>query len=308
MQPIPFWNSIENMNIEDFQAFLSVSKHSSFSKAAEELHITQPAVSKRIAALESHLNTKLFDRIGRQIKQTEAGQALERYAIRILSELDDSRRTIQNLTGEVRGPITIATSHHISLHRLPPVLRQYTQLYPEVQLDLSFTDSELACRAVEQGDLELAIVTLPSPDTTQLTMVELWTDTLVLAASPEHPLRLLDKITPKILAKYPAILPPRNTYTRELINKALLMEQLETKMETHYMETIKMLVSVGMGWSLLPENMLNEELKLQPKKEISVERTLGIVHHPRRTLSNAAMSFIELCLKISYEEADAAAG
>lgn len=290
------------MNIEDFQAFLSVSKHASFSLAAEELHITQPAVSKRIAALESQLNTKLFDRIGRQVSQTEAGRALERYAVRILSELDDSRRAIQNLTGEVRGPLKIASSHHISLHRLPPVLRQYVQRYQDVQLNLSFNDSELACRAVEQGELELALVTLPAAKKTPLTTVEIWTDTLVVAASSDHALRNETNITPKILARHPAILPPRNTYTRELINKALSGEQLETKMETHYLETIKMLVSTGMGWSLLPDNMVDKKLRVETPKNISVKRKLGIVHHPRRTLSNAAKAFIDVCIDVGHRK------
>jgi len=285
------------MNIEDLQAFLSVSKHASFSLAAAELHITQPAVSKRIAALESNLDARLFDRIGRQVTLTEAGRALERYAVRILSEVEDSRRTLQNLSGKIGGPLKIATSHHISLHRLPPVLRQYTQHYPEVQLNLGFMDSELACRAVEQGELELALVTLPPSDSTPLTTVKIWTDTLVLAASPDHPLRQHSRITPKALAHYPAILPARGTYTRELIDKTLAMGQLETKMETHYLETIKMLVTVGLGWSLLPDNMLEKELCPQPGKGIQVKRELGIAHHPRRTLSNAAKAFIELCLK-----------
>lgn len=157
-------------------------------------------------------------------------------------------------------------------------------------------DSEIACRAVEQGELELAIVTLPDPMNTELTLINIWTDRLVLAASPEHPLRQEKKITPKTLAQYPAILPARNTYTRELIDKKLAIGQLETKLETHYLETIKMLVSVGLGWSLLPSNMVEDELRPEQGQRIVVERKLGIVHHPRRTLSNAALVFIEACL------------
>jgi DNA-binding transcriptional LysR family regulator len=284
------------MNIEDLNAFLSVAKHSSFSLAAEELHLTQPAVSKRIAALESTLNAQLFDRIGRQISLTEAGRALERYARRILSEVEDSRRTISNLSGAVSGPLKLAASHHISLHRLPSILRSYIQQYPEVQLGLVFMDSELACRAVEQGELELALVTLPQLENTPLTVIEVWTDRLVLAASHDHPLRNEKKITPAVLARYPAILPARGTYTRTLIDKKLAVSQLEAKLETHYLENIKMMVSVGLGWSLLPENMLEEELRLAEGSQIVVERRLGIVHHPRRTLSNAARAFIELAL------------
>ncbi len=284
------------MNIDDLQAFLSVAKHASFSKAAEELHLTQPAISKRIAALESQLDTRLFDRISRQVSLTEAGHSLRGHAQRIISEMEDSRRAISNLSGETRGALKMATSHHISLHRLPPVLHAFTRNYPKVQLDLSFMDSELACRAIEQGELELAVVTLPPSSTTSLTSIKVWTDTLILAISADHPLRQQTKITPKALAQYPAILPGPGTYTRELIDTTLAVGQLETKMETHYLETIKMLVSVGLGWSLLPENMVDKELRPDTGKQIAVERQLGIVHHPRRTLSNAAKAFINLCL------------
>ena len=283
------------MNIEDLQAFLSVAKHASFSQAAAELHLTQPAVSKRIAALEGQLDTRLFDRIGRQVSLTEAGRALRVHAQRIISEVEDGRRAIQNLSGEVRGPLKMATSHHISLHRLPPVLHNFTRAYPEVQLDLSFMDSELACRAVEQGELELAVVTLPPKANTVLILIEVWSDRLVLAASPEHPLSQASKITTSVLARYPAILPSRGTYTRELIDKTLAVGQLETRLETHYLETIKMMVSVGLGWSLLPENMLEEKLRPVQGRHIIVERKLGIVHHPQRTLSNAALAFIRAC-------------
>ena len=283
------------MNTEDLQAFLSVAQHASFSRAAEALHLTQPAVSKRIAALESQLDTRLFDRIGRQISLTEAGRTLQSHARRIITELEDSRRAIRNLSGEVGGPLKLATSHHISLHRLPPVLHAFTRQHAEVQLDLSFMDSEIACRAVEQGELELAVVTLPEPGNTSLTLIEAWTDRLVLATSPEHPLRRETKITPKILAGHPAILPASGTYTRALIDKKLAVGQLETKLETHYLETIKMLVSVGLGWSLLPDNMLDNELRPEQGRHIVVERNLGIVHHPQRTLSNAALAFIDAC-------------
>ncbi|ALP52563.1 hypothetical protein Tel_05050 [Candidatus Tenderia electrophaga] len=283
------------MNIEDLQAFLAVADHASFSQAAKTLHLTQPAVSKRIAALENQLDARLFDRIGRQVSLTEAGRALRGHAQRIVNEIEDSRRAIHNLSGDVSGPLKLATSHHISLHRLPPVLHAYTRQYPEVQLDLSFMDSEEASRAVEQGALELALVTLPPANATPLTLIEVWTDRLVLAASPEHPLSHTDHIDATTLAGHPAILPAHGTYTRALIDQTLAVGQLETRLETHYLETIKMLVQVGLGWSLLPENMLAPELRPAGSGHIVVERRLGIVHHPKRTLSNAARMFIQLC-------------
>ncbi|HGX94055.1 MAG TPA: LysR family transcriptional regulator [Candidatus Tenderia sp.] len=283
------------MNINDLHAFVSVSEHGSFSLAAEALHLTQPAVSKRIAALEQTLGTQLFDRVGRTITPTEAGRALLHHAQRILGEVEDSRRAIANLEHSVKGQLKLATSHHIGLHRLPRVLKQFIQQYPEVQLDLSFMDSEQACRAVEQGAQELSLITLPPQTSTQLELIEVWTDRLVLTVSPSHPLAREATINAEVLARHPAILPARGTYTRELIDQQLGLPDINTQLETHYLETIKMMVEVGMGWSLWPDNMIDDELKPEQGSDIAVERKLGIVRHPQRTLSNAARAFIDIC-------------
>ena len=154
------------MDIDSLQAFIAVAENQSFSLAAEHLYLTQPAISKRIAALESELDTRLFDRIGRKVELTESGNALLPRARNILLDVEDSRRAISNLSGKITGKLSIGTSHHIGLHRLPPVLRSFTKKYPEVELDLHFMDSEEACQAVAHGDLELGIVTLPlnTPD------------------------------------------------------------------------------------------------------------------------------------------------
>ena len=149
------------MDIAALQAFLAVAETNSFSRAAERIFLTQPAISKRIAALEASLGARLFDRIGRTIQLTPAGQALLTRSRAILRELDDVRRSITNLAGAITGELSLATSHHIGLHRLPGPLQQFHKSYPGVRLDLRFMDSEKACRAVAQGEIELAIVTLP---------------------------------------------------------------------------------------------------------------------------------------------------
>ncbi len=283
------------MNISDLQAFVGVAEAGSFSQAAEALYLTQPAVSKRIAALEQELGARLFDRIGRTTVLTEAGHSLLDHAYRILAEVEDSRRAIANLDQQIRGTLKLASSHHIALHRLPAVLKHFVQRYPDVRPELSFMDSEQACRAVEQGEQELALITLPPAEATPLERIEIWHDRLVLTVSPDHPLAQEPEITTAVLARHPAILPARGTYTRDLIDRQLGLPALNTKLETHYLETIKMMVEVGMGWSLWPEDMLDPHLKPPQGRHIAVARPLGIVRHPRRTLSNAARAFIEAC-------------
>ena len=278
------------MDIQNLTAFIAVSELSSFSKAADRLFITQPAVSKRISALETELNTHLFDRIGRQVQLTEAGRALHPSALRILAELEESKRAIGNLNQKVDGKLSIATSHHIGLHRLPSVLRSFTHKYPEVDIDIRFMDSEEACHLVLKGDVELAIATLPEEDWDNLHSQVIWHDPLDIVISKLHPAHESDTLSIEQLRELPAILPSKNTFTRLLLEQALgLNEQnLNIAMETNYLETIKMMVSIGLGWSVLPVSMLSEDISQLNVIGVEFERLLGVVSHEHRTLSNAA--------------------
>ncbi len=278
------------MDIQNLTAFIAVSEQESFSRAAEQLHLTQPAVSKRISALEDELDSPLFDRVGRRVQLTQAGQALLPSAQRILAELEESKRAIANLSQQISGRLKIATSHHIGLHRLPPVLRAYKSQYPQVDLDIRFMDSEEACSAVLRGDVEIAIATLPDQQWPQLQSDVIWHDPLGIVVSVQHPEAGQHRVSVERLRSLPAILPSRNTFTRVLLEQALgLNEQnLNIAMETNYLETIKMMVSIGLGWSVLPLSMLNEEICRLDIDDIHFERLLGVVTHQQRTLSNAA--------------------
>ncbi|MDH5571492.1 MAG: LysR family transcriptional regulator [Gammaproteobacteria bacterium] len=282
------------MDIASLQAFVTVAEYGSFSRASEKLYVTQPAVSKRIASLESELGIHLFDRIGHNINLTEAGTALLPRARSILMEIEDSRRTIANLSGDVGGKLSIGTSHHIGLHRLPPVLRQFSREYPKVALDLHFMASEEACKAISHGELELGIVTLPLEMPAELNSREIWPDPLVVVASFEHPLAIENADTLAQLLAFPAIMPEQGTYTRQTIEHAIVStgQQLTVGMSTNYLETIKMMVSIGMGWSVLPETMLTDDLCVLNITELSISRRLGIIWHRQRTLSNAATKMI----------------
>ena len=152
------------MDLASLNAFIAIAETGSFSEAGERLHLTQPAVSKRIASLEQQLSVRLFDRLGREVSLTEAGRALLPRAYQILNVLDDTRRALSNLSGDISGRLTLATSHHIGLHRLPPLLRAFTKAYPQVALDIQFLDSEVAYEEILHGRVELAVITL-APET-----------------------------------------------------------------------------------------------------------------------------------------------
>lgn len=280
------------MDVASLRAFLAVADHGSFSAASEYLYLTQPAISKRIASLESELETNLFDRIGRQTNLTQAGKSLLPRARQILQEIEDSARAIRNLSGQVSGRLSIGTSHHIGLHRLPPVLRAYSRAYPDVELDIHFMDSEEACHAVEHGDLELGIVTLPLQPSAVLMTHIVWPDPLCIIVGKHHPLAQQKRLSLSLLAQHKAVLPARGTFTREIIEQAFSKYQVDVNisLSTNYLETIKMLVSVGLGWSVLPESMLSVDVKSIPAQGLRLKRNLGLVWHNARTLSNAAQA------------------
>ncbi|MCP3871497.1 MAG: LysR family transcriptional regulator [Gammaproteobacteria bacterium] len=287
------------MEITELKAFVTVAKSGSFSLAAETLYLTQPAVSKRVASLEEKLGARLFDRLGRRVSLTEAGRELLPRAQHILLEISDISRSISSLGDEIGGTLTMGTSHHIGLHRLPSVLRAFSYSHPQVRLDIRFMDSESACAAVERGDLELAIVTLPPGPSNSLKLEEVWHDPLHFVAAEDHPLAAMPTVRLPDLAAYPAVLAARGTYTREILETALapLHIQLQIGMATNYLETLKMMTTIGLGWSLLPQTMVRDgqlkSLKLQTPR---LARSLGIVSHPNRTLSNAARTMRETCL------------
>ncbi|MES2683586.1 MAG: LysR family transcriptional regulator [Pseudomonadota bacterium] len=282
------------MDTQALSAFLEVADTASFSKAAERLFLSQPAVSKRIATLEDQLGRQLFDRVGRQISLTDAGRALLPYARRVLHDIEDGRRALSMLSEKVEGRLSIGTSHHIGLHRLPTVLRAYTLAYPQVDLDIQFMDSEVACEAVLAGKLELGIVTLPSQPLPQLKSRLVWPDPLAVVVAPAHPLAALKRPKLDDLAEHPAVLPDEATYTHRIVTAALTQHGLKPRIRlaTNYLETLKMLVVIGLGWSVLPRSMLDKDLIALPIRELSLERELGVVWHEKRTLSAAATALI----------------
>ncbi|HEY5719021.1 MAG TPA: LysR family transcriptional regulator [Gammaproteobacteria bacterium] len=280
------------MNLANLQAFVSVARLGSFSLAAEQLHLTQPAVSKRVVALEESLEARLFDRLGRRVLLTEAGALLLERAEQVLAGLSEVRHRIHDLAGGVRGRLALATSHHIGLHRLPPVLRAFRSGYPEVLLELAFLESEEASAGVLTGSLELAVVTLPQAAEPRLLTQPLWRDTLRVVTARDHPLVARSAVTVTELLRYPAILPGAETVTRQIIEQAFAAHGGAPRVElsTNYLETIRMLVGVGLGWSVLPESLLDERIAVLPVPGLGMQRQLGVVHLRGRTLSNAAQA------------------
>lgn len=293
------------MDIANLRAFAAIAKSGSFSAAAEQLHLTQPAVSKRLQILESNLGVTLFDRIARRVELTEAGRALLREVPRVEQSLEAAERAVRDLHGEIRGPLRIATSHHVGLHRLPPVLSRFQRDYPGVQLDIEFLDSEQAYDLLRSGNIELAVVTLAPGNVSRLHSEDLWQDKLEVMASARHPLfqdtgptkrQGRRQVTIEQLLTYPAVLPGLDTFTGQIVRRHFEAEgrTLQLRLSTNYLETLRMMAAVGLGWTVLPESMAAPDLKALSVQGTRLSRTLGLVRHAERSRSRAAQAFIDL--------------
>ena len=283
------------MDNQNLKAFITVAELGSFSEAADRLYLTQSAISKRIAQLEQQIGKKLFDRIARQVSLTEAGSELLPRAQRILQEYDSALQAINDLSGEASGTLRLAISHHLGLHRLPPVLKQFAQQYPNVTLDIEFMDSEKAYEQVLHGQSEVAVITLALESHHNIQSKKIWDDPLRFICAQDHQLAQLKTPQLKDLAEYPIILPGLNTYTGRIIQNLFQQEDIPLKapMSTNYLETISTMVEIGLGWSVLPETLVRE-LHVMPFEQVSIERELGYIHHMKRSLSNAALAFLGL--------------
>jgi DNA-binding transcriptional LysR family regulator len=289
------------MQLSQITTFLTIAELRSFSLAAEQLHITQPAVSKRIRQLEQSMKTSLFDRIGKRSILTPNGRAFLPHAERILHEVNSYRSSLEGQNDKPSGTLSLATSHHIGLHRLPQILRDFKIKYPQVDLDLHFMDSEDACVAVANNELELAIVTLPENTDPRLSLEAIWIDALQIVLAPDHPLANDEHIDKLKLLDYPAILPSMGTFTRRIINNyfSSSKDQLKIALETNYLETIKVMVSANLGWSMLPASMLDKTVVGKPLNSsgingLEIQRVLGIVTRQNRTLSLSSEAFISM--------------
>lgn len=272
-----------------------VAEHKSFSRAAEALHITQPAVSKRVALLEDQLGAALFDRIGRHVSLTEAGRALMPHAKAVMAQLQVARQAVRDLSGDVAGELRLATSHHIGLHRLPPVISRFSAAYPGASLDIEFMDSEQAYESIMQGRAELAVVTLAPVAEPSLIAHPVWRDPLEFLVAKDHALASAPELSLAALSEQSAILPGLNTYTGQIIKRLFDKHNLplQVSMATNYLETIRMMASVGLGWTVLPGSMRDDTLTALDIPGLEVQRTLGLVYHRGRSLSRAAQAFCQ---------------
>jgi DNA-binding transcriptional LysR family regulator len=175
------------------------------------------------------------------------------------------------------------------------VLSYFSKTFPAVQLDIDFMDSEQADELTLRGEVELAVVTLAPTPVSSIVTRTIWADPLDFMVQSGHELSHWAKMDLKELSRHPAILPGLNTYTGQIVKHLFDRRGLpmQIAIATNYLETIRMMASVGLGWTVLPRSMLDASLATLPIRDARIERSLGVVHHEGRSLSRAARAFID---------------
>ncbi|MEC7433289.1 MAG: LysR family transcriptional regulator substrate-binding protein, partial [Pseudomonadota bacterium] len=184
---------------------------------------------------------------------------------------------------------------HIGLHHLPNWLRRYRREYPQVDLHLQFMESDAAYDQMNKRNAELAFVTLSDSMNPEFSILAQWPDPMAFVVGKEHPLATLASPELSDLAPHPALLPDTSTATYRVVSRLFLEANLTLRplMPTNYLETIKMMVSVGLGWSILPVSMLDNSLKVLEVPH-PVTRVLGAVALSRRQLGSAAQALLQI--------------
>ncbi|MGC2062132.1 MAG: LysR family transcriptional regulator [Thermodesulfovibrionales bacterium] len=287
------------MNFYQLTYFKKVAEIRSISRAAEELLITQPAVSKQIKSLEEELGTKLFDRIGKKVLLTRAGENLYEHAGRILRSVHEAKTAVHDMSRECSGELVIGASDHISLHRLPDVLKAYIAAYPQVDLKLRCHRSETIIGMVTNNQVDLGVITLPPAERGLISKV-VWADPMSLVFPRKHPLAALKTIRLKDITPYGMILPEAGTTTRKMIDAAFMRKKTTANvtMEVAYIETIKVLVKVGLGISILPDKAVEDEIRRGTLEKAAIHdvqfsRNLGVLYLKDKFLSRPALEFLK---------------
>ena len=289
------------MSDRRLQVFHAVAKHLSFTKAAEALFMTQPAVTFQIRQLEEHFNTRLFDRAHGRIALTAAGKLALAYAERILQVSAELDTRMQEMSGQPGGPLLIGASTTIADYLLPRVLGAYKARFPTVVPQLFVANSEAVQNRVAERSLDLGFIEGDSH--LPLLMADVCCeDELQVTCAPSHPLAKLKSVTPESLAHYANISREPGSGTREVIDHYLQTagvapESLQRVMELGSPEALKGLVATGLGFSIMSRANVVNEIRLGQLVQVPLAprliRSMSVVYPKERIHSQLVSSFVE---------------
>jgi LysR family transcriptional regulator, transcriptional activator of the cysJI operon len=283
--------SLENFRIVVFRA---VAERGSFRKAAEELYLTQPAVSLQIKALEEGLGVQLFDRTGAKIALTAAGSVLLRYAIESRELFAEAEREIASISGEQAGTLALGASTTIAQYVLPSLLGAFRKHYPRVAITLMSGNTETIVHALEAQSIALGLLEGPAHNR-DVHVVSFLVDELVLIAPSAHEWAERGTIRAEELAEAPLLLREPGSGTRHVVETALTRagikrSSLNVVMELDSTESIKSAVEAGLGvgfiseWALARDARIGSNFRKISVEGMRIERNFSIASlaHPRQ--------------------------
>ena len=268
------------MSDRRLKVFHTVAKLLSFTKAAEALHMTQPAVTFQVRQLEEYFNTRLFDRTHNKVSLTPTGERVSDFAERIFDLYNEMENSVRDLTGEISGTLTIGASTTIAEYMLPALLGEFKNQYPEINLRLKVSNSDGIVSMVEHNVIDLGIV--EAPVSNKNLIVEICHDDhLVVVTAPSHDLAIRGtSVKPEELKQYPFVCREEGSGTREVITQFLIDQNVKPAemnycMELGSPEALKGAVEADMGISILSRSTIAKELKLNTLAELQLDPPLN---------------------------------
>lgn len=310
------------MTLEQLRIFLAVVKHRHFTRAAEELYITQPAVSAAINTLEKEYGVRLFHRIGRHIEITEAGKFLELEAQKILDQVVLTERGLRELNNLKRGEVRLGSSLTIGNYWLPDWISQFKQEHPGISVTCILGNAEEICERTVSGMFDLGLVTGNLKASLQgiLEQEEVGSDRIQIVVGRSHPWYKRGTIVVDELRETPWVMREVGSGVQQVFEdklKHLDIEpsQLKVELVLNSSEMVKSVVEGGIGAAAVSELMLQKELKLGTLRAIKVlqaksdrsSRVLDIIQpvlmvwHRERFQSRAAIAFQQLLLRNKHQ-------
>jgi len=283
--------------------FYHVARQLSFTKAAEILHMTQPAVTFQVRQLEEHFNTRLFDRTHNKISLTVAGERVYAFAEKIFQLYDEMENSVRELTGEISGVLILGASTTIAEYMLPALLGDFKDKYPDVNIRLKVSNTDGIVSMVENNEIDLGVVEAPVTNK-NLAVEACRTDRLVAITPPGHELTKEKQgtIPVRSIVKYPFILREEGSGTREVIMDYLKLAgidetQLNIIMELGSLEALKGAVEAGIGVSIISRATLMKEIKLGSVEVLELdpplERPFSFVHQKHKFRQRAMDELLE---------------
>ena len=291
------------MDVRDLQVFLSVAKHLNYTRAAEEVNLSQPSVSVRMRQLERDLGSTLFEQLGKKISLTEGGQLLIPFATRVLAAMSDARHAIDELKGLERGALRIGASTTPGMYLIPRTIAHFKKRYPKIEVHLAVKDTRQIEEGVIRNEFDFGFVGghLAGDEVDVLPWI---TDELILVVPLDHRLARKRSVSAQDLTSEKFIFREQGSATRAVVATHLrrLRVDAEAVMEIENPESVKKAVQNGLGIAFISGFAAATDLKAKTMvavkiRNVEIRRELKIVYRKDKHLSRAAQTFIDMARK-----------